>query len=98
MDDTELDRVARLFPAVPRGKNPNPGYLQFLADALGVSYSTLSQWRRRRAGRIPVEYRPRILAAADAHGVSRAALAAAWGGDERCPCCGQIIPPGTVHA
>lgn len=98
MDDTEVDRVARLFPAQARGKNPDPGYIQFLADLIGVSHSALSQWKRRRGGRIPGLYRARILAAADTHGVSRAALAAAWGDGERCECCGQVIAPGSVHA
>lgn len=100
MDDTEVDRIARLFPAqrLEGAKNPAPGYVRFLAEAIGVSKSTPAQWKRRNAGRVPLEHRPAILAAADAHGVSRAALAEIWQTGDRCPCCGQTLKPGTVHA
>lgn len=96
--DTEIDRVARLFPARQQGDNPDPGYLRFLAGALGVDNSLPTKWKRRYAGRIPPAYRARVLAAADQYGVSREALAAIWNETpDRCPTCGQIIQPGTVH-
>jgi hypothetical protein len=96
--ETEIDRVAALFPA-PQTHRARPAKgLRFLAEAIGVSPGALSKWRKRHAGEIPAEYRARVLAAADAHGVSRAALADIWGDGWRCPTCGQLVAPGAVHA
>ncbi len=98
----QVDRLCALFAdrvesgTVPGKTTLRNGSLN-LARALGVVPGTISHWRNRSGGRVPLDRYGQIFEAAELAGISRAALADVLLG-VKCPCCGRAVEPGAVAA
>jgi len=107
MTVTRVDRLSDLFAAKSEIVDPRKtsnetrrrGGIANLARVLDIEHATISRWnstgKRGKHGNIPPEFNARIVAAADEHGIPRAALQGILD-CQTCPTCGQALPEGQL--